>query len=91
METLEQPGSKPERPIWMAMASVNKPKLKDVILVTLVSVAPVAIAILMQKPALRQQLQMKFYNTSLRVSQNTAFAFGKMAMWAEEGYRKAQL
>jgi hypothetical protein len=91
MDAKEFPGGTPEKPIWMAMSTIQKPKLKDILVVTAISVLPVAIAILMQRPALRQAIQMKIFHSSRIACQYTADFFQVMATKAAQEYQKAQM
>jgi hypothetical protein len=87
---MEIPGNKPENPIWMAL-TMQHPKPKDVIIHSVVLLAPIAIAILMQKPALRQYIKMQAFHTSKSVCQDIADFWQVMATKSAQGYQKAQL
>jgi hypothetical protein len=50
-------------PVIVAFGGAKTPPLKDIIMMTLVTILPVAIVILMQKPALRQALIMRTSHT----------------------------
>lgn len=84
------PGEKPETPIWMALVPVD-PKLKNIVIFTLASIAPVAIAILMQKPSLRQAIVMRSFHISKVVCQETADFFQVLATKSAQEYQKVQL
>lgn len=84
------PGEKPEAPIWMALVPVD-PKVKHLIVFTLASVAPVAIAILMQRPAMRQAITMRMCHISKVVCQETADFFQVLATKSAQEYQKVQL
>lgn len=68
-----------------------RPHLKDIVIVTAISVAPIAIAILMQKPALRQAIVMKYFHYSKELAQELADVFQSMATKAAQGYQKASM
>lgn len=80
-----------ENPVWMAVSGVQKPKVKDIVIVTVISLAPVAIAILMQKPALRQAIVMRFWHYSRATTQAIANTFQDCATKAAMEYNKAKL
>jgi hypothetical protein len=84
------PGEKPESPIWMALVPVD-PKIKNMVVFTLASIAPVAIAILMQKPQLRQAIAMRTMHTSKVICQDMADMFQTLANHSATAYQKAQL
>lgn len=48
----------PERPVWMAVMMPDVP-LRRVVLNLAITIIPVGVAILMQKPALRQAMVMR--------------------------------
>lgn len=54
-------GTDASHPIHMKL--ISDVKLSRLILVGALTIAPVAVAILMQNPALRQQLQMRFWRS----------------------------
>lgn len=84
------PGEKPEAPIWMAIVPID-PKFKNVVLLTLASIAPVAIAILMQRPAMRQAIAMRTLHFTKEVCQETADMFQTLANHSATAYQKVQL
>lgn len=90
MDMLETPGAKPENPIWMALLP-TKPKIKDLLIVTVLSITPVAMAILMQKPALRQEIQMKALHISKIVCQEMADFWQILATKSAQEYQKVSL
>jgi hypothetical protein len=59
--------------------------------VALFTVAPVAAAIIMQNPALRQSLEMKFWNGLRAASRNTAKLSAKLESIAATRYDIARL
>lgn len=83
-------GSDVDTPIWMALKA-QRPKAKDMILVTAVSIAPVIIAVLIQKPALRQAIVMRALHTSKEFCQEMADFWQKLATKSAQGYQKVQL
>jgi hypothetical protein len=83
-------GSEPGKPVWMAFVP-NKPKMKDAIILTILSIMPIALAVLMQKPALRQAIQMRTYHTSKIICQDMADFWQVMATKSAQGYQKVQL
>lgn len=84
------PGEKPETPIWMALVPVD-PKMRQFFMVTVISIAPVAIAILMQKPQLRQAIAMRTLHTSKEMCQDMADMFQTLANHSATAYQKVQL
>lgn len=86
----EIPGTSAEKPMWMAIMP-QPPKPRDVIILTIVSLAPVALALLMQKPALRQAMKMKLCHTVKVSSQMTADFFQVIADNAASEYARAKL
>lgn len=63
-------------------------QLRDALIVTLI---PVAIALLMQKPALRQALAMKSAHYARRFCQAQADFWQSMATGAAQAYNRARL
>jgi hypothetical protein len=86
----EMIGSKSEHPIWMAVVP-QKPKAKDMLIVTLFSIAPIAIAVLMQKPTLRQAIVMRSCHLSKNVCQEMADFWQILATKSAQAYQKAQM
>jgi hypothetical protein len=83
-------GTEKENPIWMALVPV-KPKLKDAIALTLISVAPIVLAILMQRPALRQAIKMRTLHFTKEYCQEIADVFQILATKSAQEYQKVQL
>lgn len=83
-------GRKPQNPVWMALVP-QRPKGKDMTIVLLMSVAPIAIAILMQKPALRQAIRMRAFHTTKIACQEMADFWQVLATRSAQAYQKAQL
>lgn len=48
-----------QKPMHIVLSSMKPPTAKEAVMLTLVTVAPIALAILMQKPALRQAILMR--------------------------------
>jgi len=69
----------------------EKPRARDIVIVTVVSLAPVVIALLIQKPALRQAIAMRFFHYSKMTCQNSARILGELGIKAESAYQKASL
>lgn len=85
MSDLGEKGS----PIHMKLVSEASPgKLAAMILLTL---APVAIAVLMQNPALRQALQMKLWKRMEIINTNAASYFDTAAKQAKFKYELAKM
>lgn len=87
---MEDIGRNSDNPIWMALIP-QKPKPRDMAVMMVLSIAPIAIAILMQKPALRQAIIMRTMHTTKEVCQEMADFWQIMATKAAQGYQKAQL
>lgn len=83
-------GEKPESPIWMALVPIP-PKFKNAVIFTIISVAPVAIAVLMQKPSLRQALKMRTFHMTKVSCQGMADFFQVLATKSAQEYQKVQL
>jgi hypothetical protein len=79
-------GENAEAPVWMALVPVQ-PKLKNIAF----AIAPVVIAVLMQKPALRQEIMMRVCHVSRIGFQATADFCQVMATKSAQGYQKARL
>ncbi len=86
---MSQIGDKPDNPVWMAWVPV-KPNTKQAIMLMIFSIAPVAMAILMQKPALRQAIQMRMFHGSRITCQNVADFFQILATKSAQEYQKAR-
>jgi hypothetical protein len=91
MSKMEQimPGTK-DNPIWMSFSPRELDK-KALVIAIIVPLIPVAIAILMQKPAYRQAIQMRFFHSSKIASQRVADFFQVIATKSAQGYQKAQM
>lgn len=77
-------------PLWMAL--VPRPIEKKALIIAIaLPLIPVAVAILMQRPAMRQAIQMRFFHTSKVVSQHMADFFQIMATKSAQEYQKAQM
>lgn len=87
---MEPIGAKPDNPVWMAIIP-RRPSIKEFLFVTAITVVPVAIGVLMQKPALRQAIYMNACHTTKEVSQHIADFFQIIATGAAQEYQKAKL
>lgn len=83
-------GDNPKDPIWMSYVPA-KIKFTHVLLVTGISVAPVALAILMQKPALRQAIIMRVCHTGRNTCERITTKSLSLQLWFNQEYQKAQL
>jgi len=88
-ENMINPGSK-DNPLWMALMP-REIKVKDFAIAVVLTVGPIAIAMLMQKPALRQAIRMRILHTTKEASQSLADAFQTIATKSAQGYQKAKL
>lgn len=78
------------KPVYVAL-STSKPSMKDFVLMTLVTIVPVAIAILMQKPALRQSLVMRATHLGKEFCHLQADMWNKAGDSCAVAYNKAKL
>jgi hypothetical protein len=78
-----------DKPIHVTMSA--KPSLKDTVGMILITVLPVAIAILMQKPALRQAIVMRTNHIGKEFCQIQADFWSKGAATFATAYNKAKL
>lgn len=84
-------GDRADNPIWMAISGRKDPTLKEFITITALSILPVALAIIMQKPALRQAIKMHTFHMTKEVCQNIADSFQVLATKSAQAYQNAQL
>lgn len=78
-----------ENPLIMQMIREVKPS--ELIFMTLVTLAPVAIALLMQKPGLRQAIEMRLFHTGVKISKKGELFWYKMGLRAQTYYDIAKL
>jgi len=86
----EMPGETPQNPVYMKIMGTDATPAK-LVFVGLLTLAPVAVAILMQNPALRQQLVMRLWHSGEVVSGKTARAFEITARKCHMKYDLARL
>jgi hypothetical protein len=77
-------------PLWMAIMP-REIKVKDFAVAIALTVAPIGIALLMQKPALRQAIQMRACHASKVSCQSMADMFQTLATKSAQGYQKASM
>lgn len=80
----------PENPIYMKWIQSGDTTSK-LIVVGLLSLAPVAAAILMQQPALRQAIKMRVWNLAAKTSVKQSNWWLELARKAERQYSLAKL
>lgn len=78
-------------PMHVALRTGKPPSMKDLIGITLISVLPIAIAVLMQKPALRQMLVMRSFHYGKEVCHGMADALNKAGDMCSTQYNKARM
>lgn len=79
------------RPMHVVLSSMKTPTAKEAIGMALVTIAPVAIAILMQKPAMRQALAMRASHYGKQFCQWQIDTWTKGHMICAMAYNKARL
>lgn len=79
-----------DNPIHMTIVP-GKPPIGKLVIVGLFTLAPVAVAILMQNPALRQSIQMRAWYAARKVSHTGAEWWRKMEVVADHHYDLARL
>lgn len=85
-----QQGSQ-ENPIVMKMLPGDPPGIKAFIQITIFTVAPVALAIIMQKPALRQAIIMRLTHDAKDFCQQMADFWQDMALKFSTAYHRARM
>lgn len=80
----------PANPLWMAYVP-TKIGLRRAFIVTAISITPVALAVLMQNPALRQSLQMKFYHHASMVFHHIGNRAIMIQLYFNQEYQKAKM
>ena len=83
-------GETANNPIHMKIVG-TEPNVSKLVLVAALSLAPVAVAILMQNPSLRQAIQMRAWFTLRKVSHTGAQWWRKMEVVADHHYDLARL
>lgn len=79
-----------ESPLFMKLMPESVP-VRQALIMGLLALAPVAVAILMQNPALRQSLKMKGWDAIRKMSKANAGYWRKMEMVADHHYDLARL
>jgi len=79
-----------ENPIHMRIVG-DGPDVKKLAIVAAFTLAPVAIAILMQNPALRQRIEMRFWRGLEIVSGKAAHGWADISKYAATRYDIARL
>lgn len=80
-----------KNPMWVAIKNPEPLPAKRFVIALAISLAPVAIAILMQNPALRQRLIMRGASCTRRFCQSQADMWQRAATNAAQTYNKARL
>jgi len=83
-------GETPQNPVYMRIMGTDATPGK-LIFVGLLTLAPVAVAILMQNPALRQQITMRLWHSGEVTASQTSRAFEIMARKCHMKYDLARL
>lgn len=78
-------------PVNVSLRAAKPPSFKDAIGLTLITVLPVALAVLMQKPALRQMLIMKGMHYGKEFCRWQATLWNKGGDACAQAYNKAKL
>jgi hypothetical protein len=79
------------KPMHVVLSSMKPPTAKEAIGLTLVTLAPIALAVLMQKPALRQALAMRASHYGKQFCQWQIDTWTKGHMICAMAYNKARL
>jgi hypothetical protein len=80
-----------KNPLVMKVIPPEPPGLGALIRMTILTVAPIAVAIIMQKPALRQAIVMRATHEAKYFCQRMADFWQDMALKAGTAYNKAKL
>jgi hypothetical protein len=83
-------GETPETPVNVRLAPADI-RMGKLVMVGLFTLAPVAIAILMQNPALRQAIEMKAWNTARGFCRRNARLWANLESIAATRYDVARL
>lgn len=83
-------GETPEHPVNVRLAATDA-GMSKLVIVGLLTLAPVAIAILMQNPALRQALEMKAWNGARIICRKNARMWANLESIAATRYDVARL
>lgn len=81
----------PENPIVMKLLPGDPPGMTALVRMTLFTVAPIAIAIIMQKPALRQAIVMRSTHEAKKFCQGMADFWQDMALKMGTAYNRAKM
>lgn len=84
-------GTSPETPVWFRTVRDDSSLVKELAPALLMTLIPVAIALLMQKPALRQAIAMRAAHASKSFCQGQADFWQDMATRSAQMYNKARL
>ena len=84
-----QAGESPKAPVYMKLISDMSPG--KLVLMTVVTLAPVIAAILMQNPALRQSIQMRFWKKAELSYTNLSGFFERSAKQCQLKYDLARM
>lgn len=87
---MSEPGSN-ENPIVMKLVPGDPPGMAALIRMTVFTVAPIAIAIIMQKPALRQAIVMRATHEAKNFCQTMADFWQDMALKMGTAYNRAKM
>lgn len=83
-------GQHPDMPVWIRTVR-DEGLIKDLAPALLITLIPVAIAILMQKPALRQAIMMRAAHVSKSFCQSQADLWQSWATKSAQVYNKARM
>jgi len=84
-------GTSPETPVWFRTVRDEGSLIRELGPALLLTLIPVAIALLMQKPALRQAIAMRAAHASKAFCQIQADWWAGMATRSAQAYNRARL
>lgn len=79
----------PSKPVYVHLSTT--PNIRDSIGMILITVIPVAIAIIMQKPALRQAIAMRTYSLGNKICRTQADMWNNLASICSTHYDIARM
>ena len=80
-----------EQPVYMKMMADRPPPIRSLAFQVAIVVIPVAVAILMQSPALRQRIQMTLLSKTSGMAWKASNGFAHVAVRLDKEYIKAAM
>jgi hypothetical protein len=84
-------GESRDNPLNMRIVGTNEPGVGKLVIIAALTLAPVAVAILMQNPALRQAIEMKAWNMARIACRKNARMWANLESIAATRYDVARL